>query len=110
MIKLILEFLARELSTGGMVACAVDEQDLGEVFRLDAKADKNEVAIGGWRVKGNSGARNAEWFAVSLTRANAPWAFARGESFRTIASLDAPMCSSPVDFAQVPGGREAPGM
>ena len=29
---------------------------------------------------------------------------------RTIASLDAPMCSSPVDFAQVPGGREALGM
>ena len=28
------------------------------------------------------------WFAVSLTRRNAPWAFQKGEAFRTIASLE----------------------
>ena len=88
MIKLILEFLARELSTGGMVACAVDEQDLGEVFRLDAKAEGDTVAIGGWRCRGVARTKQADWFAVSLNRRNAPWAFQKGEAFRTIASLE----------------------
>ena len=32
--------------------------------------------------------KEAEWFAVALNRQNAPWAFARGESFRVIASLE----------------------
>ena len=31
---------------------------------------------------------DADWFALELTRATAPWAFARGEPFRTIASLE----------------------
>ena len=34
------------------------------------------------------GASQALRFAVELTRVNAPWAFARGEPFCTIASLE----------------------
>ena len=30
----------------------------------------------------------APWFSIALTRATAPWAFERGEPFRTIASLE----------------------
>ena len=37
---------------------------------------------------GGSEAATARWFAVDLTMANAPWAFARGEPYRTIASLE----------------------
>ena len=37
---------------------------------------------------GNAGARDAEWFEMLLTRKIAPWAFARGEPFRTIAALE----------------------
>ena len=36
----------------------------------------------------SSKAAEAKWFSVALTRATAPWAFARGEPFRTIASLE----------------------
>ena len=30
----------------------------------------------------------ARWFSVVLTRANAPWAFEKGEPFRTVAALE----------------------
>ena len=46
------------------------------------------MAIGGWRTAGGLPAKQAPWFAVELTRVTAPWAFARGEPFRTIASLE----------------------
>jgi hypothetical protein len=32
--------------------------------------------------------KTAEWFAITLTRKNASWAYAKGEAFRTIASLE----------------------
>jgi hypothetical protein len=88
MIRLVLEFLAKELAVGGMVSCATGLEDLGEVFRLDAKAEGSTVAIGGWRCRGAAKTKDTSWFAVSLTRQNAPWAFQKGEAFRTIASLE----------------------
>ena len=88
MIRLILEFFAKELEVGGMTTCAEGEVDLGEVFRLDAKASNDAVAIGGWRCKGSTRTKDASWFAISLNQRNAPWAFSKGESFRTIASLE----------------------
>jgi hypothetical protein len=88
MILLILRFLAEELGRCRMVECPVRTKDLGEVFRLDAKAEGEEVAIGGWRCLGVKRTADAPWFAVRLNRRNAPWAFARGEAFRTIASLE----------------------
>ena len=88
MILLIMKYLAAEILDYHMVPCESKTRDLGEVFRLDASAKEDSVAIGGWRVKGNAGTKDAEWFAVSLTRKTAPWAFARGEPFRTIAALE----------------------
>ena len=88
MIRLILDFLAQELRSSGMTACADDLADLGEVFRLDAKAEGEAVAIGGWRCRGANRTKEASWFAISLNRRNAPWAFQKGEAFRTIASLE----------------------
>ena len=71
-----------------MARCAAKKLDLGEVFRLDAKAEGEELAIGGWRCSDAKKTKEATWFAVRLNRRNAPWAFARGEAFRTIASLE----------------------
>ena len=88
MIRLVLEFLAKELAAGGMISCATGIEDIGEVFRLDAKAEGDTVAIGGWRCSDVSKTKDAVWFAVSLNRRNAPWAFQKGEAFRTIASLE----------------------
>mgnify|MGYP003333509867 CR=1 FL=1 len=88
MLVLILKYLAAELQRNRMTACRSRTKDLGEVFRLDAKAEGETVAIGGWRCRPGRPTRESEWFAVSLNRRNAPWAFARGEAFRTIASLE----------------------
>ena len=88
MILLILRFLAVEISRRRTSPCRARSLEMGEIFRIDAKAEGEEVAIGGWRTCGNSPTSQAQWFAVRLNRRNAPWAFARGEAFRTIASLE----------------------
>ena len=88
MVLIILRYLASELRRERMSRCTTRARDVGEFFRLDAKAEGEEVAIGGWRSIGNSRTRDAPWFAVRLNRRNAPWAFARGEAFRTVASLE----------------------
>ena len=87
MVVLIMRYLAEELARDSMAECTTGLAELGEIFRLDAKAAGQDVAIGGWRTTGGKVAE-AEWFAVSLNRVNAPWAFAKGEAFRTIASLE----------------------
>jgi len=70
-----------------MSPCRGATNDSGELFRLDAKAEGEEVPIG-WRSRDVSRTRDAPWFAVLLNRRNAPWAFAKGEAFRTIAALE----------------------
>ena len=71
-----------------MMPCEARAEHLGEVFRLDAKAEGDKVVIGGWRVPASGWACEAEWFSLTLTRASAPWAYARGDPFRTIAALE----------------------
>ena len=88
MILCILKFLIKEFKRCRMVECPGRVRDVGELFRLDTKAEGEEVAIGGWRSCGGRKTKDAAWFAVRLNRRNAPWAFARGEAFRTIASLE----------------------
>ena len=62
-----------------MAKCRSKAKHLGEVFRLDAKAEGKNVAIGGWRCCEGRPTREAEWFAVTLNRRNAAWAFVRVE-------------------------------
>ena len=55
-----------------------------EVFRVDAKAEKDLIVIGGWEVGQEGKTEDARWFSMELTRRNAPWAFLKGEPFRNI--------------------------
>ena len=75
MIMLIMNFIVIELRRERMARCPTRAKNLGEVFRLDAKAEGEQVAIGGWRVAGAPSTREASWFAAKLNRRNAPWAF-----------------------------------
>jgi len=88
MLRLILGYLAKELKEARTSNCRLHGHHAGEVFRLDAKAEGEKVSVGGWLTKGGLKAKEAPWFAVELTRSNAPWAFARGDAFRVIASLE----------------------
>jgi hypothetical protein len=88
MIMLIMKYLSEELLSAHSMPCERKARQLGEVFRMDAKAEGDTVVIGGWRSQGGCLTVDAPWFSVALTRKTAPWAFARGEPFRTIASLE----------------------
>ena len=57
-------------------------------FRGDAKAEGEDVGLGGWESRGGQKTEEAPWFYVKLTRQNAPWAFEGGEPYRKIASLE----------------------
>ena len=88
-VAFILKFLEEEFVGEGRVEqIRVVAQDLGIAFRADAKAEDQCVRIGGWECVGGARPSTARWFAVDLNRANVPWAFARGEPFRTIAALE----------------------
>ena len=88
MVILIMKYLAEELLNMRSMPCTRKTRALGEVYRVDAKAEGDTVVVGGWRSAGGARTSEATWFSVTLTRSNAPWAFARGEPFRTIASLE----------------------
>ena len=88
MVLLIMKYLAQELQGEHMMCCERPAEHLGEMFRLDAKAEGEKVAIGGWLVGETGNPKVAPWFSLVLTRATAPWAFARGDPFRTIAALE----------------------
>ena len=88
MLLLLMEFLSRQLGQARTIGCREPTRDQGELFRLDAKAEGDEVCVGGWLCRGGLATRDAPWFSVRLDKRSAPWAFARGEPFRTIASLE----------------------
>ena len=60
----------------------------GELFRTDAKAEGNDVAVGGWECQGGRKPTGARWFVVKLTVENTPWLHCRGEPFRVVAALE----------------------
>ena len=88
MVVIIMLYLAEELKSHHMMPCENHAEQLGEVFRMEARAEGEKVVIGGWRVKEGASTKEADWFSVELTRATASWAFSRGEPFRTIAALE----------------------
>ena len=88
MLLVALRYMARELKRARMAPCRARTANLGEVFRLDGKAEGEVVCIGGWRCRPGRPTRECEWFSVRLDRRNAAWAFVRGEACRTIATLE----------------------
>ena len=41
---------------------------------VDAKAEGDHIMIGGWEVSEGKGNKKGRWFAIELSRKNAPWA------------------------------------
>ena len=88
MLLVISDFLAEQLRGSRTSGCREVGKDHGELFRLDTKAAGSDVAIGGWLNSGGRSTRDAPWFAAKLNKANTELAFARGEPFRVVASLE----------------------
>ena len=88
-IAFLMAWLKRALEGGGrMTRVLKNVADLGEAFRSDAKAEGMKVVVGGWECLGGRNPKEARWYAVEMTRENAPWAFAKGEPFRVVAALE----------------------
>jgi hypothetical protein len=88
LVWLSMKFLLAAAKISRTISCRHQVRSLGELFRLDAKAEGDDVVVGGWRTGAVPDTKTAEWFAITLTRKNAGWAYAKGEAFRTIASLE----------------------
>ena len=88
-IRFLFCYIIREIENGGAMQKVIAvRRDLGEAFRSDAKAEGQEVTIGGWECADGRGPSRARWFHAKLTKDTAPWAFSRGEPFRAIAALE----------------------
>ena len=94
-IKFILQHLRRRLEERPMVHCKRGRPRSSAVverFRTDAKAEGEHVTVGGYQTFSASGKEithaEARRLFLELDRASAPWAFAKGEPSRPIASLE----------------------
>ncbi len=91
--RLIMNFLADRLERRRHYPSAVARSKSGEPFRVDAHAEGMAVGVGGWLPAlddhGNINLGASKWFAETLDRDSAPWAYHRGLPFKTIASLEA---------------------
>ena len=62
---------------------------MGELFRIDAKAEGTSVAtIGGWSTANGEDTSKAAWFSHRNTEVEFPWVFEKGRPFKVIASLE----------------------
>ena len=88
-VSFILSYVRSELEDGRRTTVVRPREIfLGPVFRADAKAEGQVVVLGGWECRNGCHPSSARWFSLALTRRTAPWAFSRGEPFRTIAALE----------------------
>lgn len=87
-IILIFRFLARALAgSGRLVSVPPAPGERVELFRTDARAEGNEIWIGGWAMDSTE-TKQCRWFSEKLCHTNAPWLFTAGEGYRQIASLE----------------------
>ena len=72
--------------------CGLQRTRRGALMRVDAKAEGDSVAVGGWCPTPGAGGTPSTWaspwFAVTLSKGNAPWAYEKGEPYKTISSLE----------------------
>jgi len=88
-----LIWIATRVKRRRAVDCAVRRKPLGQLFRVDAKAEGDIVAVGGWaparQSDGSISKYNSPWFSMTLDRESAPWAFSKGEPYKVVMSLEA---------------------
>lgn len=87
-IKILLAFIVVQLKGCSMDPARRMPEVREEVFRIDAKAEGEKIVVGGWECYGGIPTERSRWFSVELTRRTAPWAYVKGDPFRTISSLE----------------------
>ena len=87
-VKLAITFFQEMVGKAPMKSLSAPPKVLGEIFRVDAMADQDGIAIGGWETRDTCITKQARWFHVKLTRRNAPFLYMKGEPFRTISTSE----------------------
>lgn len=87
-VKILLEYVRGEVTRAPMRPAEKPAERPREWFRIDAKAAQEDIVVGGWETFHGAETRECRWFSVRLTRKSAPWAYLRGDPFRSIASLE----------------------
>jgi hypothetical protein len=91
-VRMIITWLLRKIRERRAHPCAQRRTHAGAVMRVDAKAEGDEVAIGGWLpltdYKGKVNKAESPWFAITLDRDSAPWAFDKGAPYKAISALE----------------------
>ena len=87
-VAILLTYVRKQIEGDPMVKVRAVSKQRVEAFRIDAKAEGEKIVIGGWESMGRQDTRGTRWFSMELDRKSAPWAFVKGEPFRSIASLE----------------------
>ena len=87
-VHILLKFVVKCVQDEPMTVARSIPMSVEDVFRVDAKAEKDKIVLGGWESYGGIGCGEARWFSLELTRRSAPWAYIKGEPFRAIAALE----------------------
>ena len=87
-VRLTLKWIGDLILSHGMRSFIPVQRDEGELFRMDAKAEGDLIVLGGWTTGPSPSTWESKWFSQVLKREEVPWAFAKGEPFRVVASLE----------------------
>ncbi|CAE7227317.1 unnamed protein product [Symbiodinium natans] len=105
LVVVLLNFLKASLERLGRNAAVADHCDAErELFRTDARAEGDEVWIGGFALD-NGTLSECRWFAERISHNTGKWLFLAGESYRAIASLELLATLTAVVLFGVPGGQ-----
>ena len=84
----LLKFVLSQIKEEPMARAVMPKKEPVDVFRVDAKAEGELIVLGAWESYGGIDTKDAKWFSVRLTRKTAPWAYVKGDPFKTISSLE----------------------
>ena len=91
-LMILLKWMGEQVQQKSLVNLRLTKpRRMQKSFLADAKADGEEVCIGGYMVDSNdpSNTKEAKWYSIQLNRQNCPWAFVKqGQAFRCIAALE----------------------
>ena len=88
MVIFVLKWIAEQFERKERVHYGAPISHVGERYRADAKAEGDKIVLGGWELLGSADPKLARWYSVRLGRAEIPWAYTRGDPFRSIAALE----------------------
>ena len=89
-VSMCLRWIMKKLQQpGGRFMSSLSNTDLSaELFRADAKAQQDDVVIGGWETGHTLDPKKARWYSLRLEKSSSFWIHWKGEPYKVIAALE----------------------